>query len=185
MLCPGKSETPGCISVAGISSPRATSAYPLLMTKLNEPQHPDPCVWQVRFSPCQSWWKVFTGCPSSSQAALEGPYQTLLKGEEPRQMAALESPVTCDLDMQEAAPICPDFWFLCKRLVCTETKWKQRLQWWQTNPESFSRGEDLGQVASQQHFVKGIAVNSQSGQGREHSFLNYRKALWCSKCQIA
>lgn len=43
----------------------------------------------------------------------------LLKGEEHRQMAGLGSPVNCDLDMQEAAPICLDFQFPCKRLVFT------------------------------------------------------------------
>lgn len=43
----------------------------------------------------------------------------LLKGEERRQMAGLGSPVNCDLDTQEAAPICLDFQFPCKRLVFT------------------------------------------------------------------
>lgn len=55
----------------------------------------------------------------SPRGALPNAAELLLKGEEPRQTAGLGSPVNCNLDMQEAAPICLDFWFLCKRLVFT------------------------------------------------------------------
>lgn len=55
----------------------------------------------------------------SPHGALAYAAEPLLKGEEPRQMAGLGSPVNCDLDMQEAAPICLDFWFLCNRLMFT------------------------------------------------------------------
>lgn len=53
----------------------------------------------------------------SPRGALPNAAELLPKGEEPRQMAGLGSPVSCDLDTQDAAPICLDFWFLCKRLV--------------------------------------------------------------------
>lgn len=47
-----------------------------------------------------------TGSP---HGAVSNAAELLPKGEEPRQMAGLGSPVSCDLDMQETALICPDF----------------------------------------------------------------------------
>lgn len=62
-----------------ISGSRTISAYPFLVTKFNKTQAPDLCVWQVRFSPCQSWQRGFTDCPCAPRAALLGPHQMLQK----------------------------------------------------------------------------------------------------------